>query len=111
MPYLFSLTKKLWKSAVCAVAKYRYYGIKDDYTWCLSSHENPTHLRWFLPKLFQDSELVWCQGPQGGVRLLHYDWHKSFRTGFRTHGYITNNAQAMQEFMWVKLKAQDISVK
>lgn len=112
MPCLFSPTKKLWKSVACAVANYRYYGVADDHAWYLDSPSDPTGMRWYVPNLFQKSDLVWCEGPRGGIRFIHQNWNV-MTTGweFRKVGYITNNTKAMQEFMWVKLKAQNISVK
>ena len=46
------------------------------------------------------SKRVWIQGPRGKVRLRE-DGYDVFR-------YVTNNEKLMQEFMWVKLKAQPL---
>lgn len=88
--------------------QYNYYGTKGDYTWRLTSTSSPTQLRWFQPKLIRESDLVWCEGPKGGIRLVHYDWMK-FPHEFRKLGYITNNERAMKEFAWIKLKAHSLN--
>lgn len=109
MRFLYFPTKKLLKSAKCAVAnQYTYYGTKGDYAWRLESHYHPTQLRWFSPPLFRDSDLVWCEGPKGGVRLVAFNWRKYFNE-FRKLGYITTNEKAMKEFAWIKLKAVVLS--
>lgn len=52
--------------------------------------------------LYMHSERVWVQGPKGGVRL-------SKENGNPSMGYVTKNEQKMKEFMWVKLKAKEIT--
>jgi hypothetical protein len=47
------------------------------------------------------SDKVWIQGIRGGVKIA-----KDKIGG--NYGYITGNKKAMQEFMWVKLKAQSL---
>ena len=96
------------------MAKYRYYGVKGDDAWSLDSSTNPAALHWYQPKLMEDSDYVWCQGPKGGVRLVHQNWDRAYETDFacfKKQGYITNDPQAMSEFMWIKLKAVGITVK
>lgn len=89
--------------------KYHYYGATGDWAWHLPSNNADTMIkRWLAPKLFLNSDLVWCQGPQGGVRLVHQDWTKT-NFVFRKQGYITTDPEAMKEFMWVKLKAITLS--
>ena len=64
-----------------------------------------------MPRLFNESDLVWCQGPQGGVRLVHQSfWHQiSESYEHRKIGYITRDETAMAEFAWIKLKAVPIN--
>ena len=47
------------------------------------------------------SERIWVQGPKGGVRITKEYGNPSI-------GYVTKNDKKMKEFMWVKLKAQEI---
>jgi len=87
--------------------KYNYYGFKGDYVWHLATQSHPRDLRWFQPRLIESSEVVWCQGPRGGVQVVYVsDWQ-----GPRQYGYISQNSKAMQEFMWIKLKAQSLNTK
>jgi hypothetical protein len=55
--------------------------------------------------------LVWQQGPKGGVKLVHESWTRCDGVKFRKHGYITQDNEAMKEFMWVKLTAKDLNKK
>jgi hypothetical protein len=94
--------------------KYNYYGVKGDYVWHLASDENCTTTHWFKPKLFNQSEVVWCQGPRGGVKICHIDWANDiYMQGQKRYryGYCKPNSQAMQEFMWIKLRAQSLNAK
>jgi hypothetical protein len=81
---------------------YNYYGVKDDYAWHFVGPQSPITIRWWQPKLISESDVVWCEGPQGGVRLVHSNFWKGFH---RARGYITQQPEEMKEFMWVKLKA------
>ena len=87
---------------------YNYYGVKGDEVWHHKSDAGPRNLRWFVPKLFEESDKVWCQGPQGGVRLVHYNW-ALYSDVFRKYGYITRDREAMKEFAWIKLKAKQLN--
>lgn len=110
---LFSVMKKLWKSAKCAVAKYRYYGVKGDDAWAFDSTSDPKMLNWWQPKLIEESDYVWCQGPKGGVRLVYQNWDRAYETDFacfKKQGYITNDPEAMKEFAWVKLRARTLTI-
>ena len=89
---------------------YHYYGIKDDYAWHLPSNTRPNLMNWLSPTLLKGSDLVWCQGRRGGVKLVHQDWMK-YPNEFRKYGYITRDEEAMKEFMWAKLQAQTLSIK
>lgn len=51
--------------------------------------------------LYHYSERVWVQGPKGGVRLIKEHGNPHI-------GYVTKNNKKMKEFIWVKLKAQEI---
>ena len=90
------------------MSRYNYYGVKGDDAWHFVSHYRPTHMHWFAPALFRDSDLVWCQGARGGVRLIHEDWALRGGDNFRKLGYVTTNEEAMQEFAWVKLRAKTL---
>jgi hypothetical protein len=91
--------------------QYHYYGVKGDQTWHFASTSSPKHFGYWQPALIEQSDLVWCQGPQGGVRFVYQNWGTAGDFKFRKHGYITTDPAAMQEFMWIKLRATDISVK
>lgn len=96
------------------MAKYRYYGVKGDDAWSIDSSTKPNMLKWWQPKLMEDSDYVWCQGPKGGVRLVYQNWDLLYKTDFahfKKQGYITNDPEAMAEFMWIKLKAVNLTVK
>lgn len=67
-------------------------------------------MNWLSPTLLKGSDLVWCQGRRGGVKLVHQDWMK-YPNEFRKYGYITRDEEAMKEFMWAKLQAQTLSIK
>ena len=58
---------------------------------------------------------IWCQGPQGGVRIVSENWMvDEYATGAKHYygrKYVTRNEKAMQEFAWVKLKAQPLKYK
>jgi len=86
--------------------RYHYYGVKGEESWHFSSNTRPNLIAWANQRLFVGSDLVWCQGSKGGVRLVFHNWALD---SFRKYGYITQDEKAMQEFMWVKLKAKDIN--
>lgn len=90
------------------MSRYNYYGVRGDDAWHIVSPYRPSHLHWIAPELIRNSDLIWCQGIQGGVRLVHQDW-RLFRSGnFRKIGYMTTNEEAMREFAWVKLRAKTL---
>lgn len=86
---------------------YNYYGSKGDYVWHLAAQSDPRELKWFQPRLLKDSDVVWCQGPRGGVRIVHIN-HLQW-IGPRRYGYIRPDTEDMKEFMWIKLKAHTSS--
>lgn len=49
------------------------------------------------------SNKVWRQGPKGGVKII-----KDRKALFPSTQYVTTNELLMKEFMWVKLKAQEV---
>lgn len=53
---------------------------------------------------------IWCQGPQGGVRIVSENWmssvYKKNQKQYYGRKYVTRNENAMREFAWAKLKAQ-----
>jgi hypothetical protein len=53
---------------------------------------------------------IWCQGPQGGVRIVSENWmsqvYEKNQKTYYGRKYVTKNEKAMREFAWVKLKAQ-----
>ena len=81
---------------------YCYYGIKDDYVWCLDSPSSPWHTRKFMPRLLRESDTVWAEGPRGGVQIIKRTISSA---NWDVYGYITTNSDAMREFMWIKLRA------
>jgi cytochrome c-type biogenesis protein CcmE len=86
---------------------YNYYGVKDDFAWHLATVETALQMRWYKPLLFRESDVVWCQGPRGGVRVVHVrDW-----LGKHQYGYVRQDSKAMKEFVWIKLRAQDLGPK
>jgi hypothetical protein len=89
------------------VARYNYYGFKGDFTWHLASQADPRDRWGSFPRLLRDSEVIWCQGPRGGVRVVHLPhWESS-----RKYGYIKPDTEAMKEFVWIKLRAQELGLK
>ena len=69
------------------------------------ANSNPSMMRWWMPKLMSESDRVWCQGPQGGVRIVHQSWDIE---NFQKMGYVTRDEESMREFAWVKLTAHTI---
>jgi hypothetical protein len=110
MLFRSSQKKRLLRLAVCAVANYHYhyYGVRGDEAWHLASNTRPNLMSWFSPKVVEGSDIVWCQGSKGGVRLVHVDWMKN-AFEFRKYGYITTDPEAMKEFAWAKLRARDLN--
>jgi len=89
---------------------YHYYGVKDNEVWHLASRTRPSMMSWWTPKIISESDVVWCQGLRGGVRLVHYNWIKSDNAHeFKKFGYITTDPEAMKEFAWAKLRARNIN--
>jgi hypothetical protein len=89
---------------------YNYYGKRGDYVWHWSNDTRYPQVQWFYPQLFRESDLVWQQGPKGGVRLVYQNFMAmTFEDTARRQGYITNNEKAMQEFMWIKLSAESLN--
>lgn len=87
--------------------RYHYYGSAGKEVWHLSCNSRPNLIFWYQSKLIENSDLVWCQGIKGGVRLVHYNWKTMDK---RKYGYISRNSKAMQEFMWIKLQAKKLGV-
>jgi len=101
MLYLCLVTKKLWKSAVCAVGDY-YFELAD----CVVDHysgkyftvTNKDILEQLGSKdlmLVQNSERVWCE-EGAGVRYVKHRYGNMFAP------------VDLKEFMWIKLKAKEI---
>jgi len=86
--------------------KYNYYGFKGNYAWHLATNENSLQMKWYKPKLFSQSEVVWCQGPRGGVRICHVDFNNW--SGKYQYGYIRQDSEAMKDFVWIKLRAKSL---
>jgi len=87
------------------VVKRDYYGVKGDYAWHMRTQHTELSLR-MAPRLFRESDVVYCQGPRGGVRLVHVNyWYAMEPAG----GYITKNSEAMKQFAWVKLRARNLN--
>ena len=60
-----------------------------------------------MPRLLRESDMVYCQGPRGGVQIIKD--RITYPGGM--YGYITNNNKAMKEFAWIKLSARHIGHK
>lgn len=89
-----------------AKRRYNYYGIHEGRTWHMAANSGPTMMSWWMPKIMSESTRVWCQGPQGGIRVVRQNWDIGDR--LRKIGYVTTDEEAMREFAWVKLTAQTI---
>lgn len=92
-----------------AERRYNYYGVHEGKTWHMVSNSGPTMMRWWMPELMSKSTKVWCQGPQGGIRVVRHNW--DFGNRLQKIGYVTQDEKAMKEFAWVKLTAQTIENK
>jgi hypothetical protein len=55
-------------------------------------------------RLSYNSDRIWCQGPQGGVKIVK----DRITYPGSTYGYVTKNEKLMKEFMWIKLKAKEL---
>jgi hypothetical protein len=91
------------------MSKYHFYGVKDGAAWHIVSPRPYRIEQWYHPQLFSHSDLVWQQGPKGGVKFILENWALCNGVKFRKHGYITTDDEAMKEFMWVKLTATDLN--
>ena len=108
MQFLFSVMKKLLKSAVCAVGKFRYYcEVRFDFpgrtsgVYTFSTDDHRFSSRDY--EIIRHSDTVWRQGPGGGVKITK-------DRGIRYPvGYITRNAKYMEKFMWIKLQSKELS--
>ena len=86
------------------MARYTYYGVKDDFAWQLNwgaiwlPHTNNNFQ--YMPRLMRESEQVWCQGPRGGVQLIKGDYWIYWTT------YLRQDSEKMKQFVWVKLRAR-----
>ena len=54
-------------------------------------------------RLASNSHRIWCQGPQGGVKIV-----KDRITCL--YGYVTKNKTAMKKFTWIKLSARPLEM-
>lgn len=104
----YSVTKKLLKLAVCAVAKYQYYcevnfdsrGMpRGVYTF--STDDQKYTVRDY--DIITRSDVVWRQGPGGGVKITK-DRHIVYPLG-----YITSSKKHMKKFFWIKLQAKELA--
>lgn len=59
---------------------------------------------------FKMSDRIWCQGTQGGVRVVTENFmNEQYISGEKTFfgkRYVTKDEKAMREFAWVKLRAE-----
>lgn len=82
-----------------------YYGVRGDFAWHMKTQHTRLN-RHLAPRLFRESDVVYCQGPRGGVRVVHVqDWLSNHQLG-----YIRQHSEAMKQFVWVKLKARELNV-
>lgn len=96
------------------MAFYDYYGVKDDYIWHYRTQTSIDKMSVYwrnIPKLFAESDLVWRQGPRGGVKLIKQTWESVCENHgkYRKYGYATTDEKSMSEFCWIKLKAVTIN--
>ena len=85
---------------------YTYYGVKDDSAWKLAlgnklRSANSQH----MPRLMRESDQVWCQGPRGGVQLVKGTYWDYWAT------YLRRDSEKMKQFLWIKLRVQDLGPK
>ena len=87
------------------MAKSTYYFLsKEGYVGHIVSPYQYETMYHYYNYLFQQSDTAWCEGPYGGVRVVYNNFWRSHKR----HGYITQNAEAMKEFAWNKLRSQPI---
>ena len=58
-------------------------------------------------RLTQECDRIWMQGPRGGIMIVKD--RISYPGG--VYGYVTNNAELMKQFAWVKLAARHLNHK
>ena len=63
------------------------------------------HRRNWMPTIMKGADVVWQVGPKGGVKIIRHNWSQNKKIG-----YITNDAEEMKEFMWIKLVAKPLTV-
>jgi hypothetical protein len=85
---------------------YHYYGVKGDFAWKLAVDNKlrSTNIN-HVPRLMRESNQVWCQGPRGGVQLIKGDYWTYWAT------YLCRDSEKMKQFVWVKLRAQELGSK
>ncbi len=85
------------------MARYTYYGVKDDFAWKLAVDNNlrSTNIN-HIPRLMRESDQVWCQGPRGGVLLIKGDYWTYWTT------YLRRDSEKMKQFAWIKLRARSL---
>ena len=72
-------------------------------SWKAGVYSSPGYMAAWQSRLSYNSDRIWCQGPQGGVKMV------KDRTTW-LYGYITNNKTAMKKFTWVKLSARPLGI-
>ena len=64
----------------------------------------------FQYRLWHHADRIWKQGKMGGVKIIQENWmspaYESKTKKRYGHKYMTKNEDAMREFAWVKLSAQ-----
>ena len=87
------------------MARYTYYGVNDDFAWKLAlDNKLRTNIN-YIPRLMRESDQVWYQGPRGGVQLIKGDYWNYWAT------YLRRDSEKMKQFVWVKLRAQELGSK
>lgn len=61
-------------------------------------------------RLAWNSSRVWRQGPQGGVQVFRAGTSIA-RAMRKKCKYVTNNAELMKKFAWIKLRAKALRAK
>ena len=86
-----------------------YYGVRGDYAWKLKWNR-PNYLEWYNePRLMRESEQVWYQGPRGGVRMIKNGKYANHID--HSAPYLRQESARMKQFVWVKLRAQELGLK
>ena len=87
-----------------------YFEVSKDYTDYIDTYAAGVYSAagymgaWYggQSRLAMNSDRVWCQGPRGGVQLIKGDYWTA---------YLRRDSEKMKQFVWIKLRAQDLGPK